>query len=234
MNLSIDTILVPQGAEYQAVCRGLKQANCQKTRVISIPIGVNNPSKSLEIKAFYRTKPQRVLMMGLCGGLSPKHSVGDVVLYRDCYDRHRHCCATDTELTDAIERKLQRVSIVTALTFGDRPICQAAEKLDLAQTYSTSVVDMEGYVYLEELQKQNIAVAMLRVVSDDAVGDIPNLDSAIDCNGNLKVLPIAIAMLQQPIAATRLIRGSLTGLKVLQQVTAELYGKREKTRLAIS
>jgi hypothetical protein len=44
MNLSIDTILVPQGAEYQAVCRGLKQANCQKTRVISIPIGVNNPS----------------------------------------------------------------------------------------------------------------------------------------------------------------------------------------------
>lgn len=222
MNLSIDTILVPQGAEYQAVCRGLKQANCQRTRVISIPIGVNNPSKSLEIKAFYQTKTQRVVMMGLCGALSSQHSVGDGVLYRDCYDLSRHCCTTDTELTDTINRQLRRVSTVTALT-SDRPICQAAEKLHLSQTYSASVVDMEGYVYLEELQKQGIAVAILRVVSDDAMGDIPNLDNAIDRDGNLKVLPLAIAMLQQPIAAARLIRGSLIGLKVLQQVTTELF-----------
>ena len=53
---------------------------------------------------------------------------------------------------------------------------------------------------------------------------IPNLNRAIDPDGNLRTLPMAIAFLQQPLAAIRLIRGSLTGLKTLQQVTFKLFG----------
>ncbi len=64
---------------------------------------------------------------------------------------------------------------------------------------------------------------MLRVVSDDLTGDIPNLDSAIDPNGNLQTWPMAIAFLQQPLAAIRLIKGSLRGLKTLQQITTQLF-----------
>jgi hypothetical protein len=34
------TILVPQGAEYQAVCRGLNQVRGSKPTVVAIPMGV--------------------------------------------------------------------------------------------------------------------------------------------------------------------------------------------------
>lgn len=221
MNLSIDTIVVPQGAEYQAVRRGLKQTNVQNVNVISIPIGMHNVSQYLAQKYLQTIPPQQVLLMGLCGSLSPLYSVGDIVLYQKCWDLNRSTVKTNPELTQMIQRKLS-VDLVTGLT-SDRLICQAAEKLQLSQTYPVSVVDMEGYVYIQELQRQAISVAMLRVVSDDLLGDIPDLNSAIDPKGNLQTIPMAIAFLQQPLAAIRLIRGSLTGLKSLQKITTQVF-----------
>ena len=221
MNLSIDTIVVPQGAEYQAVCRGLKQTNVQNVNVISIPIGMDNMRQNLVQSLFQKKHPQQILLMGLCGSLSPLYSVGDIVLYQQCWDVNRSTVKTNPELTQMIQRKFS-VDVVTGLT-SDRPICHAAEKLQLSQTYPVSVVDMEGYAYIRELQHQGISVAMLRVVSDDLTGDIPDLNGAIDPQGNLQALPIAIAFLQQPLAAIGLIRGSLKGLKTLQQITTQLF-----------
>jgi hypothetical protein len=63
---------------------------------------------------------------------------------------------------------------------------------------------------------------MLRVVSDGCDHDIPNLNSGLSSDGSLQPLALAVAMLKQPIAATRLIRGSLQALKVLEQVTTLL------------
>jgi len=45
--LSINTIVVPQGAEYQAVCRGLALANVDRIKVIAIPIGVKHITQVL-------------------------------------------------------------------------------------------------------------------------------------------------------------------------------------------
>ena len=221
MNLSIDTIVVPQGAEYQAVCRGLKQTNVQNVNVISIPIGMENMRQNLAQSLSQKTPPQQVLLMGLCGSLSPLYFVGDVVLYQKCWNLKCSTVKTNPELTQMIQLKLS-VDVVTGLT-SDRPICQAVEKLQLSQTYPVSVVDMEGYGYIQELQHQEISVTMLRVVSDDLTGDIPDLNGAIDPQGNLQALPMAIAFLQQPLAAIGLIRGSLTGLKNLQQITTQLF-----------
>jgi hypothetical protein len=211
----IDTIIVPQGTEYQAVCRGLKEIDGQKPRVIAISIGVNQEILSLAAK--------QVLMMGLCGSLSPQHSVGDGVLYQACYNLDRSCLSTDLELTNLIAAGLQNsVSLVTGLT-SDRVICQAKEKSILSQNYPATVVDMEGFSYLQNLQQRGIAVSILRVVSDDCFTDLPNLDRAIDDCGNLKFGHLAIAMLQQPLPAFKLITGSLTGLKKLQQLTTQLF-----------
>ena len=221
MNLSIDTIVVPQGAEYQAVCRGLKQANLSNINVISIPIGM--PTIRLHLPKIYSqtTPPQQVLLMGLCGSLSPLYSVGDVVLYQNCWADQCSPVETNSELNQMIQRQLS-VDLVTGFT-SDRPICQAAAKLQLSQAYPVSVVDMEGYGYLRELQRQTISATMLRIVSDDLTGDIPDLNRAIDPQGNLQTLPMAISFMQQPAAAIRLIRGSLTGLKTLQKITTQLF-----------
>ena len=219
MNLSINTIVVPQGAEYQAVCRGLQQTN--KIQVIAIPIGTKDVLQVLVKRSFEFTTPQRVLIMGLCGSLSQQYSVGDIVLYQDCCNLNRECLNLEPELTKLIHSKLS-LNLVTGLT-SDRPICLATQKRKLAQQYAVEAVDMEGYGYIKELQRQGISVAMLRVVSDDLTGNISNLSSAIDEDGNLKFLPLAIAFLRQPIAAIRLIKGSLTGLQKLQQITTKLF-----------
>ena len=219
MNLSINTIVVPQGAEYQAVCRGL-QHRANKIQVIAIPIGTKDVLQVLVQRSFEFTTPQRVLIMGLCGSLSQQYSVGDTVLYQDCCNLNREYLNLEPELTTTIHNKLS-LNLVTGLT-SDRPICLATQKRKLAQQYAVDAVDMEGYGYIKELQRQGISVAMLRVVSDDLTGNIPNLSSTIDENGNLKFLPLAIAFLRQPIAAIRLIKGSLTGLQKLQQITAKL------------
>jgi hypothetical protein len=240
MTLSINVILVPQGREYQAVCQGLKQINsCQQ--LLAIPMGIEAVTKylgqqQLQIncdlgfaEALRDRTLSRVLVMGLCGSLSPEYEVGDVVLYQDCtcssncLDNSLLCL--DNELTTSIQQHLkEKVSLVRALT-SDRLIHEAREKLHLAQLYQASVVDMEGYAIVQTLQQQGIAVAMLRVVSDSTSHNIPDLSSAIAPDGTLQLLPLAIAMLRQPLAAIQLIKDGLKGLKVLAQITTELLDK---------
>ena len=102
-------------------------------------------------------------------------------------------------------------------------IWSSSEKHQLGQVYQAGVVDMEGYALLKVLNRLGVAVAMLRVISDDCYYDLPDLNFAINPDGKLEPLPLAMGMLRQPIAATRLIRGALQGLRVLQQVTADLF-----------
>jgi hypothetical protein len=64
---------------------------------------------------------------------------------------------------------------------------------------------------------------MLRVISDNCHHNIPDLSSALSSDGSLQTLPLAIGLLRQPLAATRLILGALRGLKVLQDVTTSLF-----------
>ena len=219
-SLSIDTIIVPQGAEYQAVCRGLQQAKVE-IQVISIPIGTKNVAGILANFSRELNNSRRVLIMGLCGSLDRLYRVGDGVLVQSCQDLDRHQIDLDLELTTQIQTKLS-VDLVAGLT-SDRLISRTEEKLQLSQEYPVSVVDMEGYGYVTWLQQRGIAVAMLRVVSDDLGGNIPDLSKAIDPDGNLKAMAMAIAFVQQPVAAIRLIKGSLTGLKTLRQITTKLF-----------
>jgi hypothetical protein len=135
--------------------------------------------------------------------------------------------ACDPSLSQAILQKLQSqenlptIAHVQALSTA-RVICRAQDKLKLASQFPASVVDMEGWVALQDLHKRGMAVAMLRVVSDDCQHDLPDLSAAFSAEGQLLPLPLALGMIRQPLGALRLIRGSLRGLKVLEQLAAAL------------
>ena len=217
--LAIDTIFVPQGAEYQAVCRGLQQA--KNILVISIPIGVRQVDCVLSEYSEAIDKATGILIIGLCGGLNNIHAVGDAVTVEKCEDVEHRQINLDPELTTAVQQKLS-LNLATALT-SDRVIAQAREKLALAKQYSATVVEMEGYGYITALQSRGKRIAMLQIVSDDARGDIPDLNQAIDDLGSLKTLPMAISLIKQPLAAVNLIRGSLTGLKTLERTVDQLF-----------
>jgi nucleoside phosphorylase len=165
--------------------------------------------------------PSKVLIMGLCGSLSPKYKVGDVVLYESCvYGGEVLEC--DRPFTTQLYHHLKtKVTLVKSLT-SDSVVYSTSEKRQLAENFPVEVVDMEGFAALKILSQRGIPVAMLRVVSDDAKHNIPNLNSAIDKEGILQPLPLAWEMITQPISAFNLIKGSLQGLKLLQQVASEL------------
>ncbi|MBD2296555.1 phosphorylase [Anabaena sphaerica FACHB-251] len=214
----INTILVPQGAEYQAVCSGLNRVPGFQSKVIAVPIGMQPLYQFLEKNCQHLNQlNQKVLLMGLCGSLNQRYSVGNIVLYQDCfYQGNLQAC--DSNFTTDIHNQLgDKVSFVKGLT-SDRVISLAKEKRNLHEKSGADVVDMEGVAFLEFFQQLGVSTAMLRVVSDDAFHDIPDLTTAISADGSLQPLPLAWKLICQPLAATRLIRGSLQGLKVLEKV----------------
>jgi hypothetical protein len=242
-----DTILVPQGAEYQAVCRGLRGVTGSIPAILPIPVGMKPLLQYLQQcskNGQFLAAKSRVLILGLCGSLSDRYGVGDIVLYQNCLyqGKQQQCDRSFTALlgmghgalgighgeevegknSSPVSSQQPTLNLVNALT-SDRVVSSAAEKRRLGKTLGVDVVDMEGFIALEFLNAAGVAVAMLRVVSDDCQHDIPDLTGAIDSDGSLRPLPLAMAMIRQPIAATRLIRGSLTALKVLEKVTNQFF-----------
>ena len=226
----IDAIIVPQGAEYQAVKKGLNKVSIQSPLLISIPIGIKQIATALSKENFWRFQPKTVLMIGLCGSLSSRYSVGDTVLYQACYSQQTGTkIATDRKLNQLITKQLmlsysqEQISLAVGIT-SDRVITKIAEKRQLARDFEVDIVDMESFAYLELLQQQKVAVSVLRIVSDDLNHSLPNLETAISESGNLKPLAIAKAIIKQPLASAHLVNGSLKGLQKLQQVTSNLFG----------
>ena len=227
------TILVPQGAEYQAVRRGLSRVSGSTPNLIAIPLGIKPLTTYLhklqaQGQLSHHSQP-RVLLMGLCGGLTPTYKVGDIVLYQDCiYQGKLQEC--DRTFTAEINSYLPLpLNVVKSLT-SDCVVCAAAEKRHLNEVFAADVVDMEGFAALEFFNAVSVSVAILRVVSDDCHHDIPDLTSAINSDGSLKPLSLALKLLSQPVASIRLIQGSLRALKVLEQVTTLLFSDAQREK----
>lgn len=219
MNLPA-AIFVPQGAEYQAVTRGLKQAGVHLP-VYALPIGIKPTQKF--VKTWLETKSsssvRSLLLTGLCGSLQPQYTVGDVVLCDRIND-----IPCDPDLTANIAYHLPNYPYHQVKSYtSDRFLATALAKQACAQQYNADVVDMEGIAVLQLLQQAGIAVAMLRVISDDATHNLPDLSHTIDSEGRIQAIALALAFLRQPQKALRLIQGSRQGLKVLQAVIRCLY-----------
>lgn len=218
----IDTIIVPQGAEYRAVKQGLNKLKIQQPSIVSIPIGTKQITETLEEQNFWQSPPSQVLMMGLCGSLSSQYAIGDVVLYQNCFNLNREKILIEPKLNRLICQKLNNVSLVSGLT-SDRFVATIIEKQQLAQNFVANVVDMESFAYLQFLQQKAIVVSILRVVSDDLKHDLPNLESTIDETGNIKPVAMTKAMLKQPFTSIKFIRNGLQSLQQLQQITTDLF-----------
>ena len=205
-------VLVPRGAEYQAVRRGLDRrqrvartcADETPIRAIAIPAGLAVKTWLTEEFQVERSETTQFLVLGLCGGLSDRTRLGTVVLYDQ----------------PNLAQRLQ-VQSVQGITI-DRVLCLASEKNQLARESKADVVDMESRWIVEYIQSIGGVVNIIRVVSDDATGNLPDLSVAFDTSGDLRPLALAIAFIKNPIAAVRLIRGALIALKQLEEWVAEL------------
>lgn len=205
-------IVVPQGAEYQAVQRGLQAS---KGSIIPIRAGAAAVTTPALISALEES-PDMVLILGVCGGLRPDDRVGEVVVYTTCQDEAGQTYSLDQTLSAKFAPAWRRVKGITTA----RPLSQAQEKQSLAVRWGVEVVDMEGVPLLKALA--GMPVVMVRVISDGGDRDLPDLSPAFDSQGNLCPGPLAIAMLRNPLAAAHLIQGSLKALKVLTRIAPEI------------
>jgi hypothetical protein len=219
-SLSIQAILVPQGQEYQAVCRAAKDLDLA---IIPIPIG--NPNfkqqlaKCLVEHPKYNTFKQ-VILLGLCGSLSTQHQVGDWLIYQSCKSETANQSLTP-DLTDSINLSLGDLAKLVDGLECDRLICEVKTKLDLAKIHHTTAVDMESYQVCEIMTQRQIKSGIVRVVSDGLDFNLPNLDSA-NIDGKLIPHRLAIAMIRQPFRSIQLIKNALLGLQSLEKCTQVL------------
>ena len=201
-------IVVPQGAEFKAVMNGLKKSQSKSIlSVLAIPVG-------LAVKAFLEQESDRfnsvtqVIVLGLCGGLTNDAVVGQIGCYETCCDRsgNQYEC-------DRLDIGYEFANWNAVMT--DRVITKATDKQLLNAETNCDVVDMESVWILKFVQQRGIRVSVVRVVSDAVVGDLPDLSQVFGLNGALKPMALARAFVMRPIAALRLIRGSILGLRQL-------------------
>lgn len=221
--MPIQVILVPAGAECQAVVRGLKTVP-QAPPVVAIPAGPAAFRAFLETwEDRSRFQDQEILLIGLGGSLSPQHSVGDGILLEQVWDAAGGYGAKgyqcDRALTDELAQRL-RVPVETGVTC-DRVITTVKEKRRLGDRYQADVVDMESAVLLATLPQTKVAI--LRVISDDCSHDLPDISGAIAPDGKLRADTLARSFLKRPVAALKFISGSLQALKSLEQITLTLF-----------
>ena len=232
MDLAIDVIIVPQGAECRAVRQGLKKLKV-KPRIIAIPIGTNRIEETLSKQDFWQSNPKRVLMMGLCGSLSSSFSVGDLALYHGCYQQREHksngnYLEINSELNSLIRSKIntqlrQAGSIFVTGVTSQQVITKVATKRQLAEDFSAQVIDMENYQYIACLQQKNIELSILRIVSDDLKFDLPKLEKAISIDGKLKPLTLITEMSRTPYCSIKFVISSLLALKKLRKVVTMIF-----------
>lgn len=205
-------VLVPQGAEYQAVQRGLEHSGLT---IIPIRAGAAAVTTPALISAL-RESPAMILILGVCGGLRPDSRVGEVVVYTTCQDEAGQTYSLNERLSAKLAPAWRRVKGITTA----RTLSQAQEKQSLAARWGVEVVDMEGVPLLKALA--GMPVVMVRVISDGGDRDLPDLSQAFDSQGNLRPWPLTLAMLRSPLAAAHLIQGSLKALKVLEGIAPEI------------
>jgi nucleoside phosphorylase len=221
-------ILVPQGAEYQAVVGAIKNIPHPPV-ILAIPVGKlavtkylhdwrqNNPDFS----------PTGVMLMGLGGSLSAEFGLGQAVLLESCLNYQNNQAdqekKSDRLLNHWIQEKLGKsIRRVQGLT-SDRVITEASEKKELGKSFNRQVAEMEGWAVLNFFSELGIPATIIRVISDDVEQSLPDLSKIYNDQGQLNAIALSLALGKKPIAGYRLIVGSLKSLKILNQITRKLF-----------
>lgn len=203
------TILVPQGAEAEAVRRARASA-----RVVALLPGAAAAGALPDFE-----DGETVVVMGLCGGLWRIHA-GEVAIYARVVDASR-VFELDPDLVDELSAALPRATVVNACT-TKRVVTTVETRTVLAQRFNADVVDMEGTPLAAALTARGVRFAMVRVVSDDASRDLPPIEDAIDAEGRLQPMPVALAFARKPLAAVAFVRNARSALDTLTGVARAL------------
>ena len=154
-------------------------------------------------------KPDAVLVIGFCGGLSRSLSENQIVAYTVCMstDQNKPPLRCSQSVTNGLIELLKSRGIacdaVTGIT-SPRVAVTKEERLALGQS-GASAVDMESYEILAVASQARIPGAVLRVVSDSLDREMPDFNRALRTDGTVNRWQLVRVMLGSPLRTARLL-----------------------------
>jgi hypothetical protein len=165
-------------------------------------------------------KPDAVLVIGLCGGLTESLREQQIVAYTECLSTGPNKAPPlrcSPALTDGIVRRLQEQGITVDRVIGitsPRIATTKADRLALAKSGATAV-DMESYPIVSAAVRAGVPAVVLRVVSDSLDTEMPDFNAALNAQGALdgrKALWIALG---SPLETYRLLAANKRAMERL-------------------
>lgn len=169
----------------------------------------------------HRSRPDAVLVTGLCGALSPRFAEGTLVLYTECLSSVEKGEKLSPSFAAQFMARLAARGISCAEAVGitsPRIAASKAEKLSLAAS-GAEVVDMESYPILQVATASAIPCGVLRVVSDSLDRRLPDFNPALQTDGRISRLAATRIVLRSPLRTAHLV---LASRRAMQQLSAAL------------
>jgi adenosylhomocysteine nucleosidase len=162
-------------------------------KVIITGIGGENARRSL-LEALESFTPRLVLTCGYAGGLNPQLRCGDILF--------------DAEADSDLTRRLINLGARPGTFYcANRIAVFAAEKCALRTETQADAIEMESGVIRLLCRERGIAAATIRVISDDAVSDLPlDFNQLSRPDGSISYRKLAAAVARAPGAILRLMR----------------------------
>ena len=129
-------------------------------------------------------RPRWVISAGFAGALNPAYARNDLVLAREVIDRDGGCYAVELPPGLAANVKYSTGRLLTV----DQLVLRAAEKDELHRTFQADLVDMESSAVAAICRDQLVRFLAIRVISDDAHGDLPaEVSGIVNSSGSYRV-----------------------------------------------
>jgi nucleoside phosphorylase len=206
-----DAIVVPRGAEARAIESGWRTP---RPELLAVPAGAAAASR-LEFGRAVKT----VIVFGVCGAIDPHLRVGDAVAYARIADGGANI-ELDAELAAACATVCDRAPVAAANVAAF--VADPAAKAALRAATGAAVIDMECAALARALDARAIRCAMVRVVSDDARGALPDLSTTYDAGGGLRPGALAAAFARTPLRGARFVAHALQALRALRATAARI------------
>lgn len=154
-----------------------------------------------------------VLVSGLAGALMPQCRSGDIVLYRHCFYSEiapveGSSLGCSANLTDMLSERLHARQFTVHEGAGltvPNIMCKAADKRRAGEHYRALAVDMESYQIVNAARVRGIEAAVLRIISDDAHHDLPDLNAGLDAHNGVNNFKMVMSLAAHPLLSTRFL-----------------------------
>jgi nucleoside phosphorylase len=184
---------------------------------------VLNPSPATTAHTVIR-RPDAVVVMGICGSLTPSVAEGEVTIYSECLSTEKgaaplRCTAPLVKpITSLLSDK--GISCRPAVGIASARVATTkSEKLALAKS-GAEVVDMESYEVVAAANQAALPVVVIRVVSDSLDRRIPDFNLVLQENGEINSLNLLKVAIGSPILTAKALAASRRALGKLKTVLA--------------